>query len=282
MIEASPRAFVESRDVSGRQQFLSPHPAEELSQHELLMNRDGTVGISIDEHGDIQNVFNNGGPNGAAPTVRQSRRSEHGGNTLDCYDGLLPSYYAVRFQSSSADEVQPGVRPAVPRLRQVRPARHCVHGLVWLTWGRRGCASSDLSALPRVRTGLKLKEQRLMETTGTKPRLPARQAAVPSGIAARRALMSNSAVPKAQHPGNSSLASWASEALGELSPSWCQSMGCRRRSGAFAQIIIEGNQVRLATRDPTSRRCGSNRRNTNTTSRCSATKKLIRISGLVS
>jgi hypothetical protein len=92
MHEASARAFVESRDVSTRQQFLSPHPAEEMGGHTMLTNKDGTVGVSVDPHGDIQNVFNNGGPKGGAAKAMVAA-IEHGGKTLDCYDGFLPSYY---------------------------------------------------------------------------------------------------------------------------------------------------------------------------------------------
>lgn len=42
--------------------------------------------------GDIQNVFNNGGPKGAAAGAIVAAIGA-GGRTLDCYDGFLPSYY---------------------------------------------------------------------------------------------------------------------------------------------------------------------------------------------
>jgi hypothetical protein len=42
--------------------------------------------------GDIQNVFNNGGPKGAAAGAIVAAIGA-GGRTLDCFDGFLPSYY---------------------------------------------------------------------------------------------------------------------------------------------------------------------------------------------
>jgi GNAT superfamily N-acetyltransferase len=92
MKAATPEDFVKARDKSKRQQFLSPHPASELAGHILLTNDEGTVGISVDPKGDIQNVFNNGGPKGGAGKAMVSA-IEGGGRTLDCFDGFLPSYY---------------------------------------------------------------------------------------------------------------------------------------------------------------------------------------------
>lgn len=111
MIEVPARTFVESRDVSTRQQFLSPHPAEELGQHTLLLNREGNVGISIDQHGDVQNVFNNGGPKGGAAKAMVAA-IEHGGRTLDCYDGFLPSYYGqFGFKETQRMKFNPAYAP---------------------------------------------------------------------------------------------------------------------------------------------------------------------------
>jgi len=92
LTKATPEEFVAARDRSTRSQFLSAHPAEELKSHKLIMNHDGTVGISIDPKGDIQNVFNNGGPKGGASKAIVAA-IEAGGNTLDCYDGHLPKFY---------------------------------------------------------------------------------------------------------------------------------------------------------------------------------------------
>ena len=92
LTKATPQEFVAARDKSTRQQFLSAHPAEELSGHKLMLNKDSTVGISVDAKGDIQNVFNNGGPKGGAAKAMVAA-IEAGGNTLDCYAGHLNAYY---------------------------------------------------------------------------------------------------------------------------------------------------------------------------------------------
>lgn len=93
MKAASAAAFVAARDKSTRQQFLSPHPAEELGNHMMLTNADGTVGISVDAKGDIQNVFNNGGKKGEVAKAMIEAIAA-GGRTLDCYDGYLPTFYS--------------------------------------------------------------------------------------------------------------------------------------------------------------------------------------------
>jgi GNAT superfamily N-acetyltransferase len=93
MKPAEPEAFVKARDRSTRQQFLSAHPASELADHTLFTNEEGTVGISVDPKGDIQNVFNNGGPKGGASKAMVAAIAA-GGRTLDCYDGFLPAYYS--------------------------------------------------------------------------------------------------------------------------------------------------------------------------------------------
>jgi uncharacterized protein len=92
LIKATPEQFVAARDKSTRSQFLSAHPAEELANHKLILNPQGTVGISVDPKGDVQNVFNNGGPKGGAAKAIVAA-IEAGGNTLDCYEGHLSEYY---------------------------------------------------------------------------------------------------------------------------------------------------------------------------------------------
>jgi hypothetical protein len=46
----------------------------------------------VDPHGDVQNVFNNGGPKGAGGKALVAA-IENGGRTLDCYAGFLPRFY---------------------------------------------------------------------------------------------------------------------------------------------------------------------------------------------
>jgi uncharacterized protein len=92
LVPVTPDLFVAARDQSDRPQFLSAHPAEELANHKLFTNHEGTVGISVDPKGDVQNVFNNGGPKGGASAAMVTA-IENGGRTLDCYDGYLNGYY---------------------------------------------------------------------------------------------------------------------------------------------------------------------------------------------
>jgi hypothetical protein len=143
MIEATARAFVESRDVSERQQFLSPHPAEELGQHTLLLNREGNVGISIDPQGDIQNVFNNGGPKGGAAKAMIAA-IDHGGRTLDCYDGFLPSYYG-QFGFKEVQRMKFNTEFAPPKWDF---AKYDHPDIVFMAWG--GYDKGEKGALERV------------------------------------------------------------------------------------------------------------------------------------
>lgn len=92
-VSSSPSEFITARDKSTRQQYLSPLKPDDLSEHTLLTNKDKTVGAAIDPQGDLQNVFNNGGPKGAAADVIVAS-IDKGARTLDCYDGHLPEYYA--------------------------------------------------------------------------------------------------------------------------------------------------------------------------------------------
>jgi len=91
-ISPSPSEFITARDKSTRQNYLSPLKPDDLSEHTLLTTPDKTVGAAIDPQGDLQNVFNNGGPKGAAADVIVAAIGK-GANTLDCYDGHLPRYY---------------------------------------------------------------------------------------------------------------------------------------------------------------------------------------------
>lgn len=112
MKPASPAEFVAARDRSSRQQFLSPNSAEDLANHKLLTSADGTVGISVDPKGDIQNVFNNGGPKGGAAKAMVAAIA-NGGRTLDCYDGYLTRLYSrFGFAEDSRMKFNPDYAPA--------------------------------------------------------------------------------------------------------------------------------------------------------------------------
>jgi hypothetical protein len=88
----SPEAFIAARNKSTRLAYLSPTTPEELKSHRLLMNENHTAGVAVSPEGDIQNVFNNGGPKGAG--VRAVAAAvDAGGRTLDCYDNFLNGLY---------------------------------------------------------------------------------------------------------------------------------------------------------------------------------------------
>jgi len=91
--EVSSKAFIEARNISSRAGFLSPLKPEDLAHHTAFMTPDGKAGAALDSHGDIQNVFNNGGPKGAGQRALVEAISR-GGRTLDCYDGYLPKLYS--------------------------------------------------------------------------------------------------------------------------------------------------------------------------------------------
>ncbi|MCC6887243.1 MAG: hypothetical protein IT536_01690 [Hyphomicrobiales bacterium] len=90
---ATPEAFIAARDKSALPGFLSPLAPEDLRDHKLLMNDNHTVGFALDPYGNIQNVFNNGGP-WKAGCRAVTEAIAMGGRTLDCYDGFLPKLYS--------------------------------------------------------------------------------------------------------------------------------------------------------------------------------------------
>ena len=111
MAEATPDKFVAARDKSTRSAYLSAHPAEELADHTLLLNDSDTVGISVDKEGDVQNIFNNGGPKGGAQKAMIAA-IENGGRTLDCYDGFLPKlYHQFGFEEDQRMKFNPEFAP---------------------------------------------------------------------------------------------------------------------------------------------------------------------------
>jgi hypothetical protein len=88
----SPEEFITQRNKSKRPQYLSELSPHEIREHQLYTSHDGTSGVAIDPHGDIQNVFNNGGPQGAGAHA-VVHAIANGGRTLDAYDPYLPEYY---------------------------------------------------------------------------------------------------------------------------------------------------------------------------------------------
>ncbi len=89
----SPREFVKARNQSKRMTFLSEVSADDLKDHSLYLAHGGKVGYALDKHGDLQNVFNNGGPQGAGKLAVVDA-VKRGALTLDCFNKTLPEIYA--------------------------------------------------------------------------------------------------------------------------------------------------------------------------------------------
>ena len=84
--------FIAMRNKSTRPGFLSPLVPEELVDKRVTLKHNGTVGFALTPDGDMQNLFNNGGPKGAArELIFDGLRS--GGKTLDAFDGYLTDLY---------------------------------------------------------------------------------------------------------------------------------------------------------------------------------------------
>lgn len=92
-VNVTPEQFVEAKSKSNKATFLSEINPDDLRNHTFVMSEDATVGAAISADGDIQNVFNNNGPKGAAAEV-MIEAIKRGGKTLDCYAGYLPGYYS--------------------------------------------------------------------------------------------------------------------------------------------------------------------------------------------
>lgn len=91
--KVSPEKFIEARDKSTRGQYLSHITPDDIKDHKLILMHDGKVGAAVSPDGDIQNVFNNGGPKGAGLDAL-AEGIDAGGYTLDCYDDFLPDLYS--------------------------------------------------------------------------------------------------------------------------------------------------------------------------------------------
>lgn len=90
---STPADFVAARDAAAkRNPFLTKSTAEDLKNHKIILSVDGKVGAVVSPEGDIQNVFNNGGPKGAGQDALYEAIRQ-GGTHLDCFDDYLPGLY---------------------------------------------------------------------------------------------------------------------------------------------------------------------------------------------
>jgi GNAT superfamily N-acetyltransferase len=91
--QPSPAEFIAARNKSTRANFMSPLKPEDLSGHTLITTKDMKAGVAVDKQGDLQNLYNNGGPKGIGADLI-AEAIHKGAKTLDCYDEFLPNYYA--------------------------------------------------------------------------------------------------------------------------------------------------------------------------------------------
>lgn len=91
--QSTPKQFIAARNKSTRAAFLSSHTADDLADHKLFMAPGGKVGYALDKDGDLQNLFNNGGPRGAGQKALIDA-IHRGATTLDAFDPHLPALYS--------------------------------------------------------------------------------------------------------------------------------------------------------------------------------------------
>ena len=110
--QATPEAFYTAVNKSRRTGFLTKHTPESIAEiikdgGTVKLSNDGTSGYILTKDGDLQNVFNNGGPPGAGKSAIVDAIA-NGAKTLDCYEGFLPHLYSsfgfVAYQAEMFDD----------------------------------------------------------------------------------------------------------------------------------------------------------------------------------
>jgi len=111
--EVSPEDFIAGRNKTTRPGFLSDLKPGDLTQHRLFTNQNGTIGAAVDPNGDIQNVFNNSGVQGAGTHALIHAINNMGGRTLDAFEGHLTRLYSqLGFQETGRAPFDPAQAPA--------------------------------------------------------------------------------------------------------------------------------------------------------------------------
>ena len=103
--------FIAARNKTTRPGYLAPLSSEDLAGRDIVLNKDGTMGVEISREGDIGNLFNNGGPKGGA-TEMIFEALRRGGKTLDCFDGYLTERYTqFGFEETGRMKFNPEMAP---------------------------------------------------------------------------------------------------------------------------------------------------------------------------
>ena len=128
--EVKPEEFIQHRNKSAKPEFLSDLKPEDIQKHKLFTNQDNTIGAAVSPEGDIQNVFNNGGEKGGGGHAVAHAIEQHGGRTLDAYDGFLPKYYRqFGFHETGRTKFNPEYAP------KWDTAKHGTPDVVHMGWG---------------------------------------------------------------------------------------------------------------------------------------------------
>ena len=116
---ATPEEFVAARGQSTRGGFLTQGGPEELARHKLSTRYGGRVGVAVDETGDLQNLFNVGGPKGITDQAMRLAITKQGARTLDAFDvqrgslsGLPKLYSKFGFVETGRMKFDPRYAPA--------------------------------------------------------------------------------------------------------------------------------------------------------------------------
>jgi hypothetical protein len=108
---AEPVVFLAARNCTSRPGFFTDFAPEELREHRLYLGYGGLVGFAISSDGDLQSVFNNGGPRGAGALATRAAVRQ-GVRTLDRFDGFLPAFYTrFRFRETTRAKFDRALAP---------------------------------------------------------------------------------------------------------------------------------------------------------------------------
>jgi len=85
--------FIAARDSHPMSAFMSDLSESDLADRRVFLAKDGKTGYTLDKNGDFGNLFNlpGGEPGRGSRAILEG--VARGAQTLDCYDGVLPTLY---------------------------------------------------------------------------------------------------------------------------------------------------------------------------------------------
>jgi hypothetical protein len=85
--------FIKARSQHPLTAYTSPLSESDLKDRHVFMSKDGKTGYTIDQNGDLGNVFNLPGGEKGRGSRAVVDAIQRGAKTLDCFDGFLPQFY---------------------------------------------------------------------------------------------------------------------------------------------------------------------------------------------